>query len=66
MENKKMTIKDIRILSGLSQAAFAEKYGIPKRSIENWEMSGTSKRKPPDYLVRLLERVVREDFESGE
>lgn len=56
-----MTIKEIRSMSGLTQAAFAEKYEIPKRSIENWE---GGKRECPKYLVKLLERVVREDMNS--
>ena len=53
------TIKEIREYSGLSQAKFSEKYGIPKRSLENWE-SGS--RKCPDYVVFLLERAVKSDF----
>jgi len=50
---------EIRTLSGLTQQAFSEKYGIPKRSIENWE---GGKRTPPEYVINLLERVVKEDF----
>lgn len=57
-----MTIKEIRKLSGLSQAKFSEKYGIPKRSLENWE-SGS--RKCPDYVTTLLERVVKEDMNKS-
>ena len=53
----------IRKLSGLTQDAFSKKYGIPKRSIENWEAASDSTyREPPDYLLRLLERVVKEDY----
>ncbi len=52
-------IKGIRKITGLSQAAFAKKYGIPKRSVENWEEGS---RSCPEYLVKLLERVVKEDF----
>ena len=59
-----MTIREIRDLTGLTQAAFAQKYGIPVRTVENWEMKGGSHREPPDYLVVLLERAVREDFEG--
>ncbi len=54
-----MTIKEIRELTGLSQAKFGEKYNIPKRTIENWE---SGNRKPPEYLPDLLERVVRADY----
>lgn len=55
------TIKEIREYSGLSQAKFSEKYGIPKRSLENWE-SGS--RKCPDYVVSLLERAVKSDMSN--
>ena len=54
-----MDIKEIRSISGLTQQAFSEKYGIPKRSIENWE---GGKRNPPEYVIKLLERIVKEDF----
>lgn len=56
-----MTIKEIRSLTGLSQAKFGEKYGIPKRTIEEWE---ADRRKPPEYVIKLLERVVKEDYEE--
>lgn len=47
-------IAEIRRATGLSQAAFAARHGIPRRSIENWE------RYPgrcPDWLRRLLAEV---------
>ena len=53
-------MKEIRTLTGLSQVKFGKKYGIPRRSIENWE-SGTTEC--PGYWLNLLERVVREDYE---
>lgn len=52
-------IKEIRKLTGLSQAKFAARYEIPKRTIENWE---TGKTEPPEYVYKLLLRVVVEDF----
>ena len=56
----------IRKMSGLTQDAFSKEYGIPKRSIENWEAaSDTAYREPPEYLLRLLERVVKEDYRLG-
>lgn len=54
-----MTIKELRSLTGLSQKAFSDKYGIPKRTIEDWE---TERRTPPEYVIKLLERVVKEGF----
>ena len=32
-----LTIRDIRQHTGLSQAAFAARYCIPRRTVENWE-----------------------------
>ena len=55
-ENK---IREIRKISGLSQAKFGEKYGIPKRTIESWEMG---ERECPGYVLELLRRAVNEDF----
>lgn len=55
----KEMIKEIRKMTGLSQAKFAARYEIPKRTIENWE---TGKTEPPEYVYKLLLRVVVEDF----
>lgn len=57
-----MTIKEIRIITGLSQQKFGEKYNIPKRTIQNWE---SNVNVPPEYLVMLLERVVKEDYKES-
>lgn len=46
-----MTIKDLRIASGMTQKAFAEYFGIPKRTIENW---CTGVNACPDYLISLI------------
>lgn len=56
-----MTIKEIRELTGLSQDKFAAKYEIPAGTIRHWEIG---QREPPAYLVKLLERCVREDIEN--
>jgi len=58
-----MTINEIRQLTGLSQVKFGEKYHIPKRTIQGWE---EGVRIPPDYVLELLERVVKEDIERGD
>ena len=54
-----MDIKELRKLTGLSQTAFGEKYDIPMRTIQNWEKGV---RVPPSYVLKLLERVVKEDY----
>lgn len=50
-------VRAIRAKTGLSQAKFAEKYGIPKRTVESWE---SGDRKPPKYVISLLEAVIGE------
>lgn len=52
-------VLQIRKRTGLSQAKFCEKYEIPKRTLENWEQGS---RECPEYLIKLLDRVAREDF----
>ena len=47
-----MTIKELRIKSGMTQKAFAEYFGIPKRTLEDWE---GGKSKCADYLLRLIQ-----------
>lgn len=54
-----VTVKDLRSIAGMSRTKFGELYGIPARSIQNWEEGS---RNPPEYVLRLLDRVVREDF----
>lgn len=56
-----LNIREIRGLTGLSQAKFGQKYGIPVRTIQDWE---AGVRTPPTYVEALLERVVREDEEA--
>lgn len=54
-----MNIREIRALANLSQVNFGKKYNIPLRTIQDWE---AGKRKPPIYVVELLEFKVRYDF----
>lgn len=49
-----MRVKDICKAAGLTQAALASRFCIPKRTVENWCSSSTaSSRQCPDY-VRLM------------
>ena len=47
-----MTIKELRELSGMTQKAFSEYFGISKRAIESWE---GGQRQCPKYLLDLME-----------
>lgn len=48
-------IKSIRASTGMSQAKFAEIFGIQSRTLERWE-SGV--RNPPPYVINLLRIAV--------
>lgn len=46
-----MNFRRLYETSGMSQKVFAEYFGIPLRTIENW---ATGKRKCPEYLLELM------------
>ncbi len=54
-----MEIREMRAELGATQSEFADRYHIPFRTIQNWE---TGVRRPPTYMVSLLERQVKEDL----
>lgn len=53
------SIRELRESTGLSRKAFCDKYGIPYRTMQDWE---DGKSKPVEWAEGLLRRVVREDF----
>ena len=59
-----MTIKEIRQLTGLTQAAFGNFYNIPLSTIKKWESTpgNPNYRECPIYVNRLLEKAVILDF----
>jgi DNA-binding XRE family transcriptional regulator len=44
-------IKKMRMDAGMTQKMFSDFFGIPVRTLQDWE---AGVRTPPDYLVRLL------------
>ena len=64
-----MDIKELRKLSGMTQKVFAEYFGIPKRTIENWE---GNVNKCPEYLIELIkyklkqEKIIQTEIASSE
>lgn len=54
-----MNIREMRNRLSDTQSEFAARYNIPFRTIQNWE-SGV--RKPPEYIISLLESCVRTDL----
>lgn len=55
---EKLTIKELRATSGMTQQAFANFLHIPFRTIQNWEY-GT--RKPPEWAVELIEYKLKNE-----
>ena len=53
-------IKHARIAVGMTQQELSDKFGIPKRSIENWE-GGVNKC--PDYVESMI--IERLEFDKG-
>lgn len=51
-----MTFNELRSASGLTQAAMAERFGIPLRTIENW---GSGVRTPPAYVLRMMAEILK-------
>ncbi len=59
-----MLIKELRNITGLSQAAFAKKFHIPVGTLSHWEQGV---RTPPDYVVYMLSRIIymeREQYQK--
>ena len=53
-------VRAIRRASGLSQAAFAARFGINRRTLEDWEQS----RFAPDPMARVLLTIVAREPEA--
>lgn len=51
-----MSIKELRLKTGMKQKDFAEKFGIPVRTLQDWE--NPKKPNPPEYVAGMLERIV--------
>lgn len=59
-----MTIKEIRTLTGLSQADFGKRYKIPLSTLKKWESNPSNQnyRECPIYVKELLKKAVYNDF----
>lgn len=54
-----MGMKEIRKKTGWSQSKFAEHFGIPVRTLQQWEQG---KSVPPSYVTRMIAYILA--FES--
>lgn len=66
MNSINQKIIDLRKETELNRKAFAEHFGIPLRTIEDWE---AGRRTPPEYIPRLIryqieyEKLVNDNAE---
>ena len=51
-----VAIKELRKKTGLSQSKFSAKFGIPVRTLQQWEQGISA---PPDYLIRMMAYIMR-------
>ena len=48
-------IKELRKKTGLSQSKFSSKFGIPVRTLQQWEQGISA---PPKYLFRMMKYIM--------
>lgn len=48
-------IRELRDKTGLTQKAFAQRYGIPLSTLRKWEQGESS---PPSYVVEMLAKSI--------
>lgn len=53
-----MTFKELRERSGMTRPQFAEYFGIPYRTVQEWELGN---RKCNDYILHLLEYKLKHE-----
>ena len=58
-----MTVKELRAKTGLSQSKFAAQFGIPVRTLQDWERGRFN---PPPYVVTMMERILELEHQLGE
>lgn len=53
-----MTLKELRKQSGMTRSQFCEYFGIPYRTIQDWELEN---RKCPTYLIALMKYKLKHE-----
>lgn len=59
--DKDMAVKDLRLILKCTQKEFAKKYGIPVRTLEDWECR---RRNCPAHVELQLQRAVDREIKS--
>lgn len=59
-----LQLRELRSKTGMNRRVFAEYFGIPYRTVQDWELGN---REMPEYLLRLIiykvemEKLCKED-----
>ena len=48
-------IKELRNKTGLSQSKFSARFGIPVRTLQQWEQGISA---PPEYVIRMMAYIM--------
>lgn len=56
-----MTIKEMRVFTGLTQKEFAKIFGIPIGTLRRWEYGEST---PAPYIIRMMEGILPLDTEK--
>ena len=54
--NNTLDVKELRQSTGMSQSKLAEYFGIPVRTLQDWEQG---KRRPPEYIPKMMQRLLK-------
>lgn len=54
----KNKMRELRESTGMNRKTFCEFFGIPYRTVTDWELD---KRHAPEYVLRLLEYYIRHE-----
>lgn len=54
----KNKMRELRESTGMNRKAFCEFFGIPYRTVTDWELDN---RHAPEYVLRLLEYHIRHE-----
>lgn len=64
MREERERLIELRESTGMNRREFAEYFGIPYRTMQDWELGN---RKMPDYLLRLMAyKIGAEKLTKGE
>ena len=52
-------VKELREKMGMNRREFSDYYGIPYRTVQDWE---AEKRELPEYLLRLMKYLAEVEY----